>query len=82
MLQKKYPHLITELNGEGLYQGFGIANEKAKEFCAHALHNDLLIVPAGLTGIRLRPNLHISHGDVDKLFVRLESTCEGFLGTP
>ena len=73
-LKQKYPHLIYNIRGMGLYQGFSLRNPGHKsKLINDALENEnLLILGAGNESIRLRPNLNVTGQDIDLLAEKLD----------
>ena len=65
-LTTKYPQLIYNVRGMGLYQGFSLKNKDHKsKLIDYALEKeDLLILGAGRDSIRLRPNLNVTEQDI------------------
>jgi L-lysine 6-transaminase len=68
-LQQAFPGLVSNVRGIGLYQGFSLATPalKAAVIDSALETENLLLLGAGTTSIRLRPNLHVRREDVDLL---------------
>lgn len=72
-LRRRHPELIANVRGTGLYQGFSTCGYPAGALADLALRcEDLLLLTAGPTSIRLRPTLSVSHDDIDLLLEKLE----------
>lgn len=73
-LQKQHQGLMLNVRGMGLYQGFSLSSPDRKaEFIKHAReHHSLLLLGAGHSSIRLRPNLNMTIADVDRLIQILD----------
>lgn len=73
-LQAKYPAQVRNIRGAGLYQGFSLATPALKSaLVSRALEEEnLLLLGAGETSIRLRPNLHVTTADIDRLAQMLD----------
>ena len=73
-LQAKYPACVRNIRGAGLYQGFSLATPSLKSaLVSRALEEEnLLLLGAGETSIRLRPHLHVTTGDIDRLAQMLD----------
>lgn len=78
-LANKYPEIIYNVRGYGIYQGFSLKDNISKEqFIAEALEKEnLLLLGAGANSIRLRPHLHVNLTDIVELGYRLDRLCEG-----
>ncbi len=74
ILQTRYSGTLRNIRGWGLYQGFSLANPEQKSRVIHnALENeDMLLLGAGTHSIRLRPNLSLTHADIDLFLQKLE----------
>ena len=74
-LETKYPHLVFNVRGLGLYQGFSLKTpELRNQLVDTALQAEqLLLLPAGAFSIRLRPNLNVTDQDIAHLIELLES---------
>lgn len=72
-LQRRFPHHLRNVRGAGLYQGFDLATPALKSAVIDAALNeeDLLLLGAGRTSVRLRPNLHVENADIDLLVEKL-----------
>lgn len=73
-LQAKFPAQVRNIRGAGLYQGFSLATPALKSaLLSQALEEEnLLLLGAGETSIRLRPNLHVTTADIDRLAQMLD----------
>jgi L-lysine 6-transaminase len=73
-LEKKFPHLVFNVRGVGLYQGFSLKTPELKNRLVDtALQQEhLLLLPAGAFSIRLRPNLSVTPQDIEHLLRLLE----------
>ncbi|MBF0315794.1 MAG: aminotransferase class III-fold pyridoxal phosphate-dependent enzyme [Oligoflexia bacterium] len=73
-LTERYPKLLSNIRGYGLYQGFSLPNAQVKSELFHlALQKEnLFLFPAGINSIRFRPTLDVSISDIDELIVRLD----------
>jgi L-lysine 6-transaminase len=72
-LEKKYPRVMFNIRGMGLYQGFSLRNpadrKRLKEI---ALHDErMLILGAGVQSIRFRPVLDVTVEDIDLMVEKL-----------
>jgi len=65
-VEKKYPHLMYNIRGMGLYQGFSVPSPSLKSRLQEiALQQEsLLLLGAGPTTIRLRPALIVSEDEI------------------
>jgi L-lysine 6-transaminase len=74
-LAKRYPDLVSNVCGAGLYQGFTIHKPLTrKNFVDAALaRHSLLLMGAGTDSVRLRPNLSVTHEDIDSLLSLLSN---------
>jgi len=75
-LVEKYPDIVYNVRGKGLYQGFSFFDAKKRnDFIDIALdkHNTLLM-SAGTHSVRFRPHLSVTIEDVTKLLFVLDST--------
>jgi L-lysine 6-transaminase len=72
-LAEKFPRVIFNVRGWGLYQGFSTRTPAQCERLAETALRDehLLLLPAGKNTIRLRPNLSVTAADIDLLLARL-----------
>lgn len=72
-IQNRYPDKIKVVVGAGLYQGFTLLPPvKLQKFLANALDKNLLLFGAGTDSVRLRPNLSVTHGDINTLLALLD----------
>jgi len=74
-LKNKYPNLICNIRGMGVYQGFSLVKQKDKSRLIQlALENEnLLLLGAGTQSIRFRPVIDVSISDIDLLCEKLDS---------
>ena len=74
-LERKFPHLVSNVRGMGLYQGFSLPTTELKNRLEEmALQEErLLLLGAGAVSIRLRPNLSVAEEDIVGLIGLLES---------
>ena len=77
-LQTKFPEIIGNVRGMGLYQGFTLAAPEARgRLTEIALQqHDLLLLGAGASSIRTRPNLSVTPAEIDR-FLELLGVCLG-----
>ncbi len=75
LCEKKYPHLIFNIRGMGLYQGFSVATPQIKTRLQEiALEKEnLFLLSAGPATIRLRPALIVSEEEIKLLGEKLLS---------
>jgi L-lysine 6-transaminase len=72
-IEERYPDRIKVVNGAGLYLGFTLLPPlKLGKFLANALDKNLLLFGAGTDSIRLRPNLSVTHADINTLLALLD----------
>ena len=73
-IASRHPGKISNVRGVGLYQGFTLhAPLTRKSFVDAALdRHSLLLMGAGTDSIRLRPNLSVTHKDINDLLTLLE----------
>lgn len=73
-LSTRFPKQIFGVRGMGLYQGWSMANGKAKaEFIRRAREEeDLFLLGAGVDSIRLRPVLDVTVPEIRELLKKLE----------
>ena len=74
MLVERNRHLISNVRGLGLYQGFTM-NDRANKgrLVNTALETeDLLLLGAGTDSIRFRPPLDVTEAEIDEMLARLE----------
>lgn len=78
-LQGEFPRIMSNIRGAGLYQGFSLATPALKSaLMSAALQKEhLLLLGAGPTGVRLRPNLHVRADDIDLLAEKLRRLFQG-----
>ena len=79
-LAKKYPGVMHNPRGIGIYQGFSLNPSVAKgAFLDAALEKEsLLMLGAGINSIRLRPTLSVTMEEVDLLLQKLERCMKSF----
>ncbi len=72
-LVARFPHQIYNVRGLGLYQGFSFRNPQARgRLVDLALRREsLLLLPAGLDSVRLRPNLSVTEPEIELLLAKL-----------
>jgi L-lysine 6-transaminase len=80
-LAARYPTLVSNVRGVGLYQGFSLVPEElASRLVDMALREEgLLLLCAGMGSIRLRPNLSVTEAEIDR-FLNLLDGCLQKLG--
>lgn len=68
-LAARFPKVIQNVRGMGLYQGFELPNGEMKgEFVRKAREEfGLLLLGAGRRSVRTRPNLSVAEADIDRL---------------
>lgn len=73
-LQSRYPHLLHNVRGKGIYQGFSLRGQGlVGRLVDMALDEEqLFLLPAGPQSIRLRPSLSVSHMEIDLFLERLD----------
>src|SRR5208282_272776 len=73
-LAKKFPNLLHNPRGIGLYQGFSLNPAISKSaFLDAALEKEsLLLLGAGVNTIRLRPTLSVTMPEIDLLIEKLD----------
>ena len=76
-LRDRYPHVVTEIRGDGLMLGLKLAVPNT-EFAAAARAEHLLVIPAGDNVVRLLPPLIVTEADVSEAVARLEVTAAAF----
>ena len=76
-LAGKFPEIIYNPRGIGLYQGFSLQSPLSKsDYLDQALEKEsLLMLGAGTNSIRLRPTLSITADDIDLLMEKLDRCC-------
>jgi L-lysine 6-transaminase len=74
-LAKEFPDLVTNVRGQGLYQGFSLPTSAARNRLEEiALAQErLLLLPAGADSIRTRPNLSVTLPEVELFITKLGS---------
>jgi L-lysine 6-transaminase len=74
LLEAKFPTLLSNVRGYGLYQGFSLRDPATKQRLIElSLREEkLLLLGAGPTSIRLRPHLHVTEEDIAALGRALE----------
>lgn len=79
-LQSRFPDVIRNVRGMGLYQGFTLIDPEARgKLMDMALQeHDLLLLGAGVDSIRTRPNLSVTADDIER-FLSLLGACLGRL---
>lgn len=72
-LQRTFPDQVRNIRGAGLYQGFSLATPELKSAVIDAAltQEDTLLLGAGRTSVRLRPNLNVEASDIDLLMQKL-----------
>jgi L-lysine 6-transaminase len=72
-LQEKFPTLVKNIRGLGLYQGFSLPTPAQKAAVVEtALQQErLLLLGAGRNSIRFRPNLNVTTEDIDLMVEKL-----------
>lgn len=75
-LAAKYPTLVYNVRGTGLYQGFSLATPQLRNQLEElALREErLLLLPAGKNSIRTRPNLSVTAAEIE-LFSAMLDRC-------
>ncbi len=82
-LRRRYPELIANVRGAGIYQGFSTVRHAAGQLADVALQQEnLLLLTAGPTSIRMRPTLSIGHGDIDLMLEKLDRCLATLAHTP
>lgn len=73
-LTKKYPKLIRNVRGMGLYQGFQLDSPERKRFFIEEalMRHKTILLGAGLISLRFRPNLSVTYQDIDRLIQILD----------
>jgi L-lysine 6-transaminase len=81
-LERAFPHLLANVRGLGLYQGFTLPSAECRDQLAElALNREhLLLLPAGASSIRTRPNLSVTAEEVG-LFLNMLRRCLEMLDT-
>ncbi len=77
-LQSRFPALVRNVRGMGLYQGFTLPDgaTRAKLSDIALQQHDLLLLGAGAASIRTRPNLSVTEADIDR-FLDILGVCLG-----
>ena len=75
---ERFPHLISNVRGLGLYQGFTLNAKKDKgRLVDLALESEnLLLLGAGTDSIRFRPPLDVTDADIDAMLAMLARVLE------
>jgi L-lysine 6-transaminase len=83
-LEHRYPKLVFNVRGLGLYQGFSLRNpEQLTTLVCRALEQErLLLLAAGERSIRLRPPLDVTLSDIADFLRRLERTLDALSSEP
>ncbi|RAL20672.1 aminotransferase class III [Lujinxingia litoralis] len=73
-LAERFPELMYNVRGYGLYQGFSMRTPGLKQTLIQRARDreKLLLLGAGADTIRLRPHLHVSEEDIHTLGAMLE----------
>jgi len=79
-LQARFPNVIRNIRGMGLYQGFTVSRPGRRERLTEIAlqEHDLLLLGAGADSIRTRPNLSVTPAEIDR-FLELLGVCLGKL---
>jgi L-lysine 6-transaminase len=82
-LATEFPQIIGNIRGAGLYQGFTVKSPFRKgELVERALEDEeLLLLGAGTSSIRFRPNLSVTLADIDLLALKLRRVLAGLAQT-
>ncbi|HEU5078049.1 MAG TPA: aminotransferase class III-fold pyridoxal phosphate-dependent enzyme [Opitutaceae bacterium] len=77
-LQAEFPEKVSNIRGAGLYQGFSLSSPVMKTAVIDAAleQEQLLLLGAGRTNVRLRPNLNVTADDIDLLQTKLRKVLE------
>ncbi len=80
-LESRHPRLVRNIRGVGLYQGFSLAESTLRSRLVDLALRDesMLLLPAGKTSVRARPNLSVTESEVD-LFIEKLDRCLARLG--
>jgi L-lysine 6-transaminase len=75
-LQARFPQLIRNVRGMGLYQGFTLPSSEARARLAEIAlqEHGLLLLGAGADSIRARPNLNVTASEIEQ-FLELLGVC-------
>lgn len=73
-LAERFPELMYNVRGYGLYQGFSMRTPGLKQTLIRRARDreNLLLLGAGADTIRLRPHLHVTDDDIETLGAMLE----------
>jgi L-lysine 6-transaminase len=79
-LTARFPKVLSNPRGIGLYQGFSLVKPVTKgAFLDRALQKEsLLMLGAGTNSVRLRPTLSVTNEEIDLLLEKLQRCCEQF----
>lgn len=79
-LQRDFPDKVRNIRGAGLYQGFSLASPALKSSVIESAleEENLFLLGAGRTNIRLRPNLNVTPADIDLLAEKLRRVLKHF----
>ncbi len=74
-LVKKHSHMVSNVRGLGLYQGFSLDSPHRKARLLEIARDEfgVLLLGAGKRSIRTRPNLSVTMADIDQLIRLLDS---------
>ena len=77
-LQSRFPSVIRNVRGMGLYQGFTVSSPETRGRLSEIAlqEHDLLILGAGADSVRTRPNLSVTPAEIDR-FLDLLGVCLG-----
>jgi L-lysine 6-transaminase len=80
-LAARFPDLVSNIRGLGLYQGFSLPNKELRSRLLDvALEQEhLLLLGAGAVSIRTRPNLSVTEADIDRFLEMLERCLQRLL---
>lgn len=74
-LVTRFPNMITNVRGMGVYQGFTVCHAKKGQLIETARErHDLLLLGAGTDSVRTRPNLSLTNADTDRFLSLLADT--------
>lgn len=73
-LEGRFPHLLFNVRGLGLYQGFSLRRpeDKGRLVDLAMQTEDLMLLGAGRRSVRFRPPLDLADADTDEMLRRLE----------
>jgi len=75
-LQKKYPHLISNVRGKGLMIAFDLPTPALRNtFKSKCLDKKMVILPCGARSIRFRPALATPKSDIDIAAKIIDAVC-------